>query len=58
LVQELGKGPPWQRLAVVVHGLTVVFTPKLAIVLYFAIAVFLFVSFHTVSREVLRGRSN
>ena len=102
LVQELDKGTDWQRLAVVVYGLTVLlirllfaalgayvrrrhlrragaedpdfqearkkfyyaaaayvltiliglFVPRVAIVLYFAIAVFLFVPFRTVTREI------
>ena len=107
LVQGLDKGTQWQRLAVVVYGLTVLlirllfaalgafvrrrhlrragvedpdlqeaqkkflyavaayiltiliglFIPKLAIFLYFAIAVFLFVPFHTVSREIFGSPS-
>jgi uncharacterized membrane protein len=102
LVQELNKGTSWQRLAVVVYGITValirlvfaalsayvrrrhlrktgvedpdlqearkkfyyavaayvltiligLFTPKLAIFLYFAIAIFLFVPFRTVFKEI------
>jgi len=107
MVEALGRNTAWQRLAVVVYGLTLLmirllfaalsayvrnrhlrregvddpdldearkkfryaiiayvatiliglFIPKLAIFLYFAIAVFLFVPFHTVAQEIFGARS-
>ena len=107
MVEGLERSTAWQRLAVVVYGLTLLlirllfaalsayvrrrhlrragvddpdldearkkfyyaigaylltilvglFIPKLAIFLYFAVAVFLFVPFHTVAREIFGSRS-